>query len=125
MYNDKDTQLLAEGYTQLSGNYKKLKFLKLLAQALNDITEGEFGEPTVRVEGENNTPVLSWDGPSEWALAITNGENIYWNEIGDELSAYNSENVLQLPLQQIIDQAKSLGIFLEPINTYTLGAYNA
>ena len=96
---------------------EKLEWLEKLADVLSQLGQkiGMTDKPIVRVD---DCPTILWEGIYDWTC-ITLGCNLFAGEFGN----YSMEP--QPELYKILRDIEGAGIFLEPINHYSIGAYDA
>lgn len=88
---------------------RKLTLAKKMAKALNEIAGDTFGAPIIKTPKDDKWPAITicWDGPFEWPLHASWGENIY-----------NSEGLgcdFEMPeLKKVVQLAKDNGYYFEP-----------
>lgn len=88
----------------------KTAILKKLGEALNTVTDGEYGEPKLMTEKDGfEYPTLCWDGPSEWVVCSM-GSSIF----GPSFGRYATD--AEPAIQEVLDIAKANGFGFEPQN---------
>jgi len=98
----------------------KKRLLKKLATAINKFTDGYYGKPKVfgpEMEGWEEL-TFAWDGPFDWTM-ITAGSSVYAGDLNDYSMPVEKE------IGAVLDEIKSAGYYLEPINNVHLGIYSA
>ena len=97
---------------------KKQRLVKKLAKALHLVHEGN--PPTVTTEGDGwpYTGLLWEEGPYEWT-SVTGGCSLYSGERG----TYGAPT--EPSIQAVFDEIYNAGLFLEPVNHYSVAIYEA
>ena len=87
---------------------RKLTVLKRMKDALNKIDGATFGEPIIMGKKDGfRADTLCWDGPYEWAVHASQGENIYDSEGFGYLTP-------QPEIAKVVSLAKENGYYFEP-----------
>ena len=96
------------------------RLLNKLSTAINKFTEGYYGKPKVFGPGDGwgEGLTFAWEGPYDWTM-ITAGSSIYAGELNDYSLPVEKE------IGAVLDEIKSSGYYLEPINNVHLGIYSA
>ena len=97
----------------------KKRLLHKLATAINRSTKGYYGKPKVFGPGDGwEELTFAWDGPYDWPM-ITAGSSVYAGDMNDYGMPVEKE------IGAVLDEIKSAGYYLEPINNVHLGIYSA
>ena len=91
---------------------QKRQLLKKLAEAVNKVTEGHYGLPSIFGPGDGWSsvgPTFAWDGPFEWTM-ITAGSSVHAGEMG------NYATPTEAGIQTVLDEISEAGYYLEVEN---------
>lgn len=87
---------------------RKLTVLKRMKEAINKVDGTTFGEPIILGVKEGfRSDTLCWDGPCEWAIHASQGENINTSEGWGRLPP-------QPEIVKVVELAKANGYYFEP-----------
>ena len=88
----------------------KKEACELLTEALNTVTEGHYGTPSVKgpADGWDDWTVC-WDGPFDWTM-ITAGSSVFAGESG----RYSTP--LESAIADALKTIENAGMFFEAIN---------
>ena len=98
---------------------RKKTVLMNLAKAINEVTNGDYGMPSVKTPKDDGWEVetLCWDGTYDWTM-ITCGSSIYSGECG----GYSKPT--EPKIQKAIDDIIKNGYMLEALNNCQLAVYD-
>jgi hypothetical protein len=94
---------------------RKTTIAKELVKALVEVSENYYGTPIIKTSKDDgwDSVTICWDGPCDWALSVSCGDNIYYGE------GYGF-NDPQQPIMDVLKSARDNGYYFEPNNGYQL-----